>query len=233
MNKNGLRLLLLAVIVICAALAIFFLPVKDWILRGLEWTEGLGLWAAFFIAAFYLISCVFFIPGSIVTLGAGFILKVVVGTITVSIGSTVGACLAFWIGRTVGRQWISGKIAGNERFSAIDKAVGREGFKIVLLTRLSPIFPFNLQNYMYGLTRVKFRHYALASWIGMVPGTIMYVYFGASLRSLTEAATGEVETGAAGQVFFWIGLLVAIAVTIFVTRVAKKALNEIQGDENE
>ena len=156
----------------------------------------------------------------------GFLFKLLVGTITVSIGSTLGACAAFLVGRTVGRGWISSKIAANKKFAAIDSAVGQQGFKIVLLVRLSPIFPFNLLNYAFGLTRVSFAKYALASWIGMLPGTVMYVYFGAGLRNLADAAAGKVETGIAGQIFFWLGLAVAIVVTIFVTRLARKALKQ-------
>jgi uncharacterized membrane protein YdjX (TVP38/TMEM64 family) len=130
------------------------------------------------------------------------------------------------VARTFGRSWISKKIATNEKFAAIDSAVAQQGFKIVLLIRLSPVFPFNLLNYAFGLTKVSFTKYALGSWIGMLPGTIMYVYFGAGLRSLADAAAGKVETGAAGQIFFWVGLAVTIAVTVFVTRLAGNALKQ-------
>jgi uncharacterized membrane protein YdjX (TVP38/TMEM64 family) len=148
------------------------------------------------------------------------------GTITVSIGSTLGACAAFLVGRTFGRDWIAGKIAGNKKFAAIDEAVGKEGFKIVLLTRLSPVFPFNLLNYAFGLTKVSFWKYAFASWIAMLPGTIMYVYLGAGLRSLTDVATGDVGKNTATTIFFWFGLAMAVVVTVIVTRIAKKALNQ-------
>jgi len=148
------------------------------------------------------------------------------GTITVSIGSTLGACAAFLVGRTVARKWIAEKVEKNKKFAAIDKAVGEQGFKIVLLTRLSPIFPFNLLNYAFGLTKVPFWHYALASWIGMLPGTVMYVYFGSAARSLAAVAAGEIEGGAAQQLFFWIGLVATILVAMFVTHVARKALKE-------
>jgi uncharacterized membrane protein YdjX (TVP38/TMEM64 family) len=118
------------------------------------------------------------------------------------------------------------KVAGNARFAALDKAVGVQGFKIVLLTRLSPVFPFNLQNYGYGLTRVRFLHYAVASWIGMVPGTVMFVYFGAAAGSLAEVAAGKVEGGFAQRIFFFIGLAVTVAVAAVVTRIARQALRE-------
>jgi uncharacterized membrane protein YdjX (TVP38/TMEM64 family) len=209
--------------------AVFF-PLKEWLVKALEWTQGLGVWGPVFVAAFYIIACILFLPGSVLTLGAGFLFKVITGTITVSIGSTLGACAAFWVGRTFARAWISHKVEANEKFAAIDKAVGQQGFKIVLLTRLSPIFPFNLLNYAFGLTRVSFWKYALASWIGMIPGTIMYVYFGAGLRSLTDIAAGKVETGRAGQVFFWLGMGATIVVTVYVTRIARKAIKEAVGN---
>ena len=224
--KKNIKLIALCIIIVAVIAATALLPVKDWLIKALDWTQGLGIWGPVFVIAFYILACILFLPGSILTLGAGFIFKLLIGTITVSIGSTLGACAAFWVGRTVGRSWISAKVAANEKFAAIDSAVGSQGFKIVLLTRLSPVFPFNLLNYTFGLTKVSFANYALASWLGMLPGTVMYVYFGAGLRSLTDVAAGNVKTGLAGSIFFWFGLAAAIVVTIFITRLARKALKQ-------
>lgn len=224
--KKNIKFIILCVFIVALLTAAILLPVKDWFVEALQWIQGLGVWGPIFVVAFYIAACVLFLPGSVLTLGAGFIFKLLLGTIIVSIGSTLGACAAFLVGRTVGRKWISSKIAGNEKLAAIDNAIGQQGFKIVFLVRLSPIFPFNLLNYAFSLTKVSFAKYALASWIGMLPGTVMYVYFGAGLRSLADAATGEIETGAAGRIFFWFGLAAAIAVTIFVTRIARKALKQ-------
>jgi uncharacterized membrane protein YdjX (TVP38/TMEM64 family) len=201
-----------------------FLPVRSWLISALEWTRTLGIWGPAFVAAFYIVACVLFLPGSILTLGAGFLFKLVKGSITVSVGSTLGACAAFWVGRTIARNWIAGKVATNEKFAAIDEAVAQQGFKIVLLTRLSPVFPFNLLNYAFGLTKISFWKYALGSWIGMMPGTVMYVYLGAGLRSLADAAAGHVQKGPAGRLFFWFGLAVTVVVAVLVTRVARDAL---------
>lgn len=222
----GIKVIMLVIIILGVIAGTMLLPVKDWLVGILEWTQGLGIWGPVFVVAFYIVACVLFLPGSVLTLGAGFLFKLLVGTITVSIGSTLGACAAFLVGRTVGRNWISRKVAVNEKFAAIDDAVGRQGFKIVLLIRLSPIFPFNLLNYAFGLTKVSIGKYALASWIGMLPGTLMYVYFGAGLRSLADAAAGKVETGSAGRIFFWFGLAATIAVTVLVTHIASKALKQ-------
>ncbi len=208
-----------------------FLPVRDWLIAGLEWTRGLGIWGPVFVVGFYAVAAVLFLPGSVLTLGIGFLFKLVKGTIIVSIGSMLGACAAFWVGRTIARGWVAGKVARNGKFAAIDEAVAQQGFKIVLLTRLSPIFPFNLLNYAFGLTKISFWKYALASWIGMIPGTLMYVYFGAGLRSLADVAAGEVGAGSGVSAgFFWFGLAVTIVVTVFVTRLARNTLKQAAPD---
>jgi uncharacterized membrane protein YdjX (TVP38/TMEM64 family) len=122
--------------------------------------------------AIYVVATVLFIPGSMLTLGAVAVFGVMWGSVYVSIGSTLEATAAFLVGRYLARNAIAPKIEGNERFAAIDKAVASEGWKIVGLTRLSPVFPFTLLNYAFGLTRGKLGHYVLASWIDMMPGTV-------------------------------------------------------------
>lgn len=225
-ENNRFRFIIIGLIFVSILAAIFILPVKSYIISALEWTENIGIWAPLVVVAFYIASCVLFLPGSLITLGAGLLFGVVKGTIVVSIGSTLGAVSAFLVGRTLLRDWVSRKVSGNTKFNAIDKAVGDQGFKIVFLTRLSPVIPFNLLNYAFGLTRVSTMNYFLASWIGMLPATVMYVYFGSALRSLTDLATGSVETGAPQQVFFWIGLVATIIVVVIVTRIATKAFKE-------
>jgi len=224
------RLAVLLVLVAGLVVAVKFLPVKQYLDSVLRWAEGLGVWGPIVVAGIYIGACVVFLPGSVLTLGAGFLFGVLKGTVTVSIGSTLGACAAFLVGRTVARDWVTEKVADNAKFAAIDEAVGQQGFKIVLLTRLSPIFPFNMLNYAFGLTRVRFGHYALASWVGMLPGTVMYVYLGHATRavtqSLTDATAGPAQRGTAEQIFFWVGLAVAIAVAVFVTRIARRALQQ-------
>lgn len=218
------KLLVLGVILVVLVAASIFLPVKDYVIAVLEWTQGLGFWGPFFVAAFYILACVLLLPGGIITLAAGFLFGVVAATITVSVGSTLGASAAFLVGRTFARDWIRRKMAGRPKFEAIDRAVGEQGFKIVLLTRLSPVFPFNMQNYAYGLTGVKLWKYTLASWIGMLPGTLAYCYIGSGLRSLTEVAAGQTEGGWVQRAFFWGGAAATIIVVAVVTRVAQKAM---------
>jgi uncharacterized membrane protein YdjX (TVP38/TMEM64 family) len=163
---------------------------------------------------------VLFVPGSVLTLGAGAVFGVAWGSVYVSLGATLGATAAFLVGRYLARDAIARKIEGNARFAAIDQAVAIEGWRIVGLTRLSPVFPFTLLNYAFGLTRVKLGHYVLASWIGMMPGTVMYVYLG----SLARAASGIPLRTPGEWVLYGIGLLATVVVTLLVTRLARKAL---------
>jgi uncharacterized membrane protein YdjX (TVP38/TMEM64 family) len=148
-----------------------------------------------------------------------------VGSVLVSAASTLGATVAFLNGRYFARNWVEKKIAGNPRFSSIDNAVEQGGWKIVGLIRLSPMFPFNLLNYAFGLTKVSLRDYVLASWIGMLPGTIMYVYIGSLASNLASigAQTDRVKTP--GEwIMYGISLIATILVTVYVTKIAKKAL---------
>ena len=203
--------------------------------NALQWVDDLGAIAPMAFMLIYIVATVAFLPGSLLTLGAGVLFGIVKGSIFVFIGATIGATLAFLVGRYLARSWISKKIAGNQKFSAIDKAVGKEGFKIVLLTRLSPIFPFNLLNYGLGVTGVSLKDYVLAS-VGMIPGTIMYVYIGSLAGSLATIG-GETQPDA-NPIAQWairiLGFVATVAVTLYVTKIARKALDEsIDRDLNE
>jgi uncharacterized membrane protein YdjX (TVP38/TMEM64 family) len=199
---------------------------QAWLKNALEWIDGLGAVGALAFILLYIIATVAFLPGSILTLGAGVVFGVVWGSLYVFIGATIGATAAFLVGRYLARGWVAKKIAGNQKFRAIDEAVGREGLKIVLLTRLSPIFPFNLLNYAYGVTGVSLKDYVLAS-IGMIPGTIMYVYIGSLAGSIATIGT-ESQPGNPGVQWAIriIGFIATVAVTIYVTKVARKALED-------
>ena len=220
--KSGFNwkwLLYFGVAVALIAAARYF-HVQDLLKQALDWVGQLGPWGPVIFIALYIVATVLFVPGSVLTLGAGAVFGVVWGSIYVSIASTLGATCAFLVGRYLARDAIARKIEGNERFAAIDKAVANEGWKIVGLTRLSPVFPFTLLNYAFGLTQVRLGHYMLASWIGMMPGTVMYVYLG----SLAKAASGERTRTTGEWVLYGVGLLATVIVTVFVTRIAKKAL---------
>lgn len=194
--------------------------------NALQWLESLGYVGGIAFIGIYIIATVAFLPGSILTLGSGVVFGVVLGSIYVFIGATIGAIAAFLVGRYLARGWIGKKIEGNQKFAAIDKAVAHEGFKIVLLTRLSPIFPFNLLNYAFGVTGVSLKDYAIAS-IGMLPGTVMYVYIGSLAGDLARIGSKNSPTDPTIQwIIRIVGFIATVAVTVYVTRIARKALDE-------
>ena len=194
--------------------------------NALAWVDSLGSAGAITFIAIYIIATVAFFPGSILTLGGGVVFGVVLGSFYVFIGATIGATAAFLVGRYLARGWVAKKIEGNSKFRAIDEAVGREGLKIVLLTRLSPIFPFNLLNYAYGVTGVSLKDYVIGS-VGMIPGTIMYVYIGSLAGNIATIGTESQPTNPGLQ---WtiriVGFIATVAVTVYVTKIARKALEE-------
>jgi len=221
-NPSDFRLKWLLYALVAAALlsAARYFNVQDLLKEALAWVGGLGPWGVVLFIALYVVATVLFIPGSVLTLGAGAVFGVLWGSVYVSIAATSGATCAFLVGRYLARDAIARKIEGSERFAAIDRAVANDGWKIVGLTRLSPVFPFTLLNYAFGLTRVKLSHYVLASWIGMMPGTVMYVYLG----SLAKAASGDRTRTPGEWALYGVGLLATLIVTVFVTRIAKQAL---------
>ena len=195
--------------------------------NALQWVDNLGAIAPIAFIVIYIIATVAFLPGSVLTLGAGVLFGIVRGSIYVFVGATLGATCAFLVGRYLARGWVARKIADNQKFKAIDRAVSLEGLKIVLLTRLSPIFPFNLLNYSLGVTGVALRDYILGS-LGMIPGTIMYVYLGSLAGSI--ATIGGATQPDANPIAQWsiriIGFVATAAVTLYVTKIARKALDE-------
>jgi len=213
---------------------VFRAPMLAAITRLVEALQALGPIGLVLLSASYVVACVALVPGSLLTLGAGFLaallwpdhfaLALLFGTAAVSVGSVAGATAAFLLGRTLARDWIAGRFAGDKRFAALDAAIGNNGFKMVFLIRLSPAFPFNLLNYALGLTRVSLRDYVLASWLGMLPGTVMYVYLGTGLSSLAVAATGQTQTDPDRYALLALGLAATIALVVLVTRTARAAL---------
>ena len=197
--------------------------------NALTWVESLGSIAPIAFIVLYNVATVLLIPGSLLTLGSGVLFGLVWGSVYVFFAATLGATLAFWLGRTVARDWVSKKISAYPKFAAIDKAVAKEGFKIVFLTRLSPLFPFNLLNYAFGITQVSLKDYVLGS-VGMIPGTILYVYIGSLIGSVAQigmkGATLDPQTQKLQWIAKIIGFIATIAVTVYITRIAKKALND-------
>lgn len=200
------------------------LALQDLMVNALQWIEGLGGIGILAFILIYIVATVAFVPGSALTLGAGAVFGVVMGTLYVLVGATLGSIVAFWVGRYLARDWVSRRLEGRRNFAAIDQSVARAGFKIVLLTRLSPAFPFNLLNYAFGLTGVSLRDYTLGA-VGMIPGTLLYVYLGSLLGDLAQIGTANAPVNPGLQ---WIvrllGLGATLAVTLYLTRIARQAL---------
>ena len=195
-----------------------------------QWVDGLGFWGPAVFVLGYVIAVVAFVPASLLTLGAGAIFGIVHGVIYVFVAATVGSCLAFLVSRYVARSAVERKLEGKPKFAAIDRAVEAEGLKIVFLLRLTPAVPFNLLNYALGLTRVRFTDYGIAS-VGMLPGTLLYVYSG-KLAGDVAALAGDpaVARGWGYYSVLALGLVATLAVTMVVTRSAKRALAEATGE---
>jgi uncharacterized membrane protein YdjX (TVP38/TMEM64 family) len=211
------------------AVALRALPIGLWLQHLRDHFERLGPWGLGLFVLAYAVLAVLLVPGSVLTLGAGAIYGLAWGTVAVSAGSTAGAAAAFLVARYLARRRVERWAAANPRFAAIDEAVGREGWKIVLLTRLSPVFPYTLLNYLYGLTGVAFGPYVLASWVGMLPGTVLFVYLGAAGGVVAEAAAGRTPASPLELAFQVAGLLATLGVTIYITRLARSALGSRAG----
>jgi uncharacterized membrane protein YdjX (TVP38/TMEM64 family) len=228
-NKSAIaQLVALLVIVIVLFVAMKLLPVGEWLRNFNAWVAHMGVAGIFIFIVVYAAATVLLAPGSILTIGAGFAFGLWKGFLAVSAGSTLGAALAFLVARFIARRRVEAIAKGNDKFQRIDKAIGKEGVKLIFLLRLSPVIPFNLSNYFYGLTSVKFWPYVLASWVGMIPGTFLYVYIGIAGRAaVSAAATGEaVERGWQYWTFVSVGLAATVTVTVWLTKIARDALQK-------
>ena len=210
-------------------IAFRFLPVEAWLKDFNEWIAALGTFGVIVFIVAYAVAALLMLPGGILTIGAGLIFGLGWGFLAVSIGSTIGASLAFLLGRSVARDKIRALTEDKPKFRQIDRAIGERGAKLIFLLRLSPVVPFNLSNYFYGLTAVKFWPYVLASWIGMMPGTLAYVYFGTLGRAAAQsAADAGPERGPLEWTLLTVGLVATFAVTIWVSKIARDAIRETE-----
>jgi uncharacterized membrane protein YdjX (TVP38/TMEM64 family) len=222
------RLVALLLIVIALFAATKFLPVQEWLTSFNSWVGQMGVVGVFIFIGVYAIATVLLAPGAILTIGGGFAFGLWKGFLAVSAGATLGASLAFLVARFIARRKIEAIARTNEKFQRIDNAIGKQGAKLIFLLRLSPVIPFNLSNYFYGLTSVKFWPYVLASWIGMMPGTLLYVYIGTAGRAAVSAAAGgeAMKHGWPYWTFMSVGFAATLIVTIWVTKIARDALKK-------
>lgn len=185
-----------------------------------DWIGRLGIWAPIVFGLIYVAAALLLVPGSALTLAAGAIFGLLIGTVTVSIASTVAAASAFLIARYLARGALERQTRRYPKFAAIDQAIGDEGWKIIALLRLSPAIPYSIGNYLYGLTAIRFWPYVLASWLAMLPGTFMYVYLGYVGRT---SMLGVQRTPGEWALLI-VGLIATFVVTVYVTYLARKAI---------
>lgn len=215
-----LGLLLLATLIFLVRL----LPVASWLTILTEYAKEAGPFGLLLFVAFYVAACLFFIPGSLITLAAGATFGLWKGVVAVSLGSTLGAGLAFLLARTLLRNRVERWAGESKNYAAIEGAVEEGGWKIVGLFRISPAIPFSMSNYLFGLTPVRFWPYLSISWLAMLPGTFLYVYLGMLGRDGAKVASGGGGRSGLEWAMLGVGLLATILVTVYVTKLAKREL---------
>jgi uncharacterized membrane protein YdjX (TVP38/TMEM64 family) len=204
------------------------LPFRTWIDALAAWLSGLGVAGLVLYAGAYAVFTVLLLPVFFMTIAAGYFFGLVPGVVAVWSGATAGAAAAFLLGRYAARDRVARAAARSARFAAVDRAIGRKGWRVVFLLRLSPLIPFVLSNYFYGITSVPFGQYVLASWAGMLPLTVFYASLGAAAR---RAARGEPPpAGTAPWIVLALGAAITIAAAIYVRSLARRAIAEEESD---
>ncbi|MEO5818908.1 MAG: TVP38/TMEM64 family protein [Vicinamibacteraceae bacterium] len=216
-----------AVVAIASAssVAAVFVPAAPWTADLFDWLRHAGAFGVVVYALVFAIAAVCLVPGSILTVGAGVAYGLVWGTVVASTASAAAATAAFLVARTIARRRVARWATSDPRFAALDAAIGDHGLKLVILVRLSPLIPFNVLNYALGLTRVRLRDYALGSFLGMLPVTVLYVYLGSLAGQLASLARGTAQGGPLRHAVSVLGLAATIAATVYVTRLARQALD--------
>jgi uncharacterized membrane protein YdjX (TVP38/TMEM64 family) len=222
-----MRRVVIGVVIVGAVIgAILVLPVAEWSARAVAWIRGAGAVGVAAYALLYVGATVALLPGAVLTAGAGFAYGPLWGTLLVAPVATIAATCAFLVARTAGRGWVERRVARDLRFAKLRRAVERRGLRLVILVRLSPVLPFNFLNYALGLTGVRLRDYVLGSFVGMLPGTILYVYLGSLVTSVSQLASGDLPGGRARLALYGVGLIVSIVLVVVVTRMARRALRD-------
>ncbi|MBI4345460.1 MAG: TVP38/TMEM64 family protein [Elusimicrobia bacterium] len=198
---------------------------SDWAKPLLEGVAELGPWGPAAFVGLYVLATVCMVPGSLLTLGAGAVFGLARGSVIVSVAATLGAAAAFLVGRYLARGRVARRLETDPRLRRIDGAIRAGGWWIVLLLRLSPVFPFNVLNYALSVTDVRLTHYVAASWLGMLPGTVLYVYIGSAAGGLAGLGGGRARTPAEWALFA-VGLVATAAVTVYLTRAARRSIDK-------
>jgi uncharacterized membrane protein YdjX (TVP38/TMEM64 family) len=220
--KSKLFKILVALLVVAGLLTLFhFLPLEVWIKQLLSYVRGLGAWGYVLFILAYVACCVFLVPAFTLTVGAGAIYGFAIGSALVITGASLGAAAAFFLARTILRARVQKMAEGNRKFAALDRAIAEKGARIVFLVRLSPLFPFTWLNYAFGLTGIRPIPYLVATFFGIIPGTLAFVW---ATATATAAATGSATTTKLALNIA--GAVIAVAVAILVARIATSAIRK-------
>ena len=185
------------------------------------WFAGLGFWAPLVFVLLWIVAAVFFLPGLAITIAGGLIFGAVWGTVWTTVGANLGAIAAFLIGRYAARGMVEGMVEKNRALRKIDEGVARQGWRMLLITRLVPIFPFNVQNYVYGLTDIPLRTYVLVTVPSMLPATIAFNF-----------AAGSVRTGDFGKTLWYLGIAAVFFVLLsLIPNVVRKRIATDESEE--
>ncbi len=224
MQLGGLIAAAAAVSVVCR-----IFPIADWLAQIQQQVMHLGFWSAICYPLLYACCNVLLLPGGVLSVGGGFFFGLWWGFLIVLIGNVGGAAISFLISRSIGRHWLHGRLLRNPKLRALEPAVRREGWKIILLSQLHPFFPTSLLNYLYGLTPVRFRTCMLWVAIGQTPGLFLYVYIGTLGQLGLNLFRGKSHPRIIEYVIWGGGLATSVLV---LTMMGRMALRLLQAMEN-
>jgi len=202
-------------------------PAQKILIDFMEWLKGIPIIGGAFLLSFlYAVALVLCLPGTPFNLAAGFLFGISIGSIVNIVGCDLGACISFFIGRGLGREWAQQKILTNQKYELIDKAVERNAFLIIFLIRLSPVLPFGICNYLFGITTVSFPLYWLATTAGLIPCTVAYTYLGSLMRDLTDIYSENGEQKEKQTYFIIAAVFMTVLGIIVITLVTKRTLEK-------
>ncbi len=224
------RLLIAGALVLAVLVAVFVLPLDQWLDSAAEWNKQHPVAGSILFVLAAIVGAVLFLPGSVIAMSGGYVYGLTAGSALVLIGITLGAVAAFLNGRLLVRDWVFSRLERHPRLQALDLAVYDQSFLIVVLTRLSLIIPFNLLNYVYGVTGVKKVPYALGTFIGMIPATVLWTYIGTLARNFEDIRSGNLDSGMPGEYILAVGLVMIVLVVAVVHRTASRALRARLGE---
>ncbi len=195
------------------------------VLALLEWVSASGPWGPVLFILVVAASMLLILPCFIFTLSAGFLFGAIKGTLFILIGSTAGASVAFLAGRFLFRDRVTAALAKREKMRRFVRIVEHEGWRFVMITRMVPMFPFKLSNYAFGTTSIPFRQFLLGTSIGIIPLSVTNVYAGSLAGSLSNLEGGGLPDSPLRWAVYAGGLVMALAFLLYVTRLARKALD--------